>query len=437
MLVKWMQRIILCIFLFPAFIFSVSHADSTLNIKRLIILGDSLSDNGNDYLLTSELHARFPAIPIFPSPSLYWQGRFSDGPTWPEYLASMLNFMPAEISNTQRQSEQFQNLAYGGAWAESDNDQVTALKKKIGVRLFPPSLEAQTELYLINTVSADPDHFKEIFAEDLVFVWAGGNDYLNQGPDGPLPQDPEKVSDQVIVAIRANVVELIEAGVKNLVLLGLPDLSNVPDVYLRDPERKSLSPTMTSMSLLHNQKLQKLIADLSKAYTDTQINYFDIEDFFQEEFRDAKIRKQTYASTHDGKWQKSLAPCLLDSTDPDPTLIGLFGKNRMLNLSVAPQQRLDEEFRKCDLHQANDHQSSFNFLEDYEAGGIFYDHVHPLTQMHAKIALGVCHLLNAKGYAFYQNPQKQFIQYNCEHDTLYSLLHRIQQPPFPFENNKH
>ncbi|KAJ2892230.1 hypothetical protein IWW38_003300, partial [Coemansia aciculifera] len=48
----------------------------------LYVFGDSLSDTGTLKLLT---------LGLMP-PSPYWQGRFSSGPVWNEYLARLLNY---------------------------------------------------------------------------------------------------------------------------------------------------------------------------------------------------------------------------------------------------------------------------------------------------------------------------------------------------------
>ena len=48
------------------------------SINQVVVLGDSLSDNGNFYNLTGR-----PGAP-------YWQGRISDGPVAVEYLAQSL-----------------------------------------------------------------------------------------------------------------------------------------------------------------------------------------------------------------------------------------------------------------------------------------------------------------------------------------------------------
>ena len=59
------------------------------NITRIVVFGDSLSDNGNDFLLSTRIHKVKSDVPIVPAPDLYWNGRFSDGPVWVEYLAGM------------------------------------------------------------------------------------------------------------------------------------------------------------------------------------------------------------------------------------------------------------------------------------------------------------------------------------------------------------
>src|ERR1700722_9994900 len=53
--------------------------DSIVNqYQKLIIFGDSYSDNGNVYQLTQE---------AIPNSLRYYQGRFSNGPAWAEYFA--------------------------------------------------------------------------------------------------------------------------------------------------------------------------------------------------------------------------------------------------------------------------------------------------------------------------------------------------------------
>lgn len=69
------------------------------DIKNIYVFGDSFSDTGNLNRLVNF---------ALPSPEFYYQGRFSNGPTWVEYLA---NDLKANLTN------------YAYASATTDNDE--------------------------------------------------------------------------------------------------------------------------------------------------------------------------------------------------------------------------------------------------------------------------------------------------------------------------
>ena len=70
-----------------------THVDGSYS--SIVVFGDSLVDNGNGtYKLTNH---------EWPAPCCTWQGRFSNGPTWPEELAGLLH-----VSHVQ-------DFAYGGS----------------------------------------------------------------------------------------------------------------------------------------------------------------------------------------------------------------------------------------------------------------------------------------------------------------------------------
>ncbi|KAJ9049302.1 hypothetical protein DSO57_1039461 [Entomophthora muscae] len=77
--------------LLPSFSIATSY-------DRVIAFGDSISDNGNVFQMSAG---------FMPDPSEYKEGRFSDGPTWVEYLAQGLH---ANLTD----------LAYGGATTNTD-----------------------------------------------------------------------------------------------------------------------------------------------------------------------------------------------------------------------------------------------------------------------------------------------------------------------------
>ncbi|CAO3654416.1 unnamed protein product [Mucor fragilis] len=70
---------------------ALSASAVSATVDRVVVFADSYTDNGNDYE-----HSQFP-----PSPP-YYEGRFSNGPTWLEYVAKDVS-IPVE------------NHGYGGA----------------------------------------------------------------------------------------------------------------------------------------------------------------------------------------------------------------------------------------------------------------------------------------------------------------------------------
>src|SRR5215831_17687654 len=77
---------------------------TTLPIKKLVVLGDSLSDQGNLFAATSQL------LPFgLPDAAHYFEGRFSNGWNYADALADMLHvdLAPSLLGGT--------NFAFGGA----------------------------------------------------------------------------------------------------------------------------------------------------------------------------------------------------------------------------------------------------------------------------------------------------------------------------------
>lgn len=90
----------------------------------VIVFGDSLSDNGNGtYLLTNKKWPEDPA---------YFNGRFSNGPTWCEYVADSLG-------------RQIRDDAFGGATL--DNERVQGYTGRVS-DIPVPSVFERIDIYL-------------------------------------------------------------------------------------------------------------------------------------------------------------------------------------------------------------------------------------------------------------------------------------------------
>jgi phospholipase/lecithinase/hemolysin len=159
--------LIALVFLFP---FTVRAA----TYGSIVVFGDSLSDNGNVFELTGG---------TLPDPIHYYQGRFSNGPVWVEYLAQQLNL-----------TAQLVDEACGGATTGGE---------------VPPGLRRQVTTYVAtSSVSQDA----------LFVIWAGANDYLSGGAD--------------YIGAVANVFTALQtltaAGARHILVLNLPNLGATP-----------------------------------------------------------------------------------------------------------------------------------------------------------------------------------------------------------------
>lgn len=169
----------------------------------LYAFGDSLSDDGNLYKLTGQ------------PPAPYYEGRFSNGPVWVEYLPSLagLNSSPAN------------NFAYGGAFTGD----LTIGGVDVGTNLEAPSLPG------INTEIADFAAAGGSFSgTDVVTLWGGANNYfayaaaVQANPAAATALVTQGVS-TTLSQLTGDTTSLINLGAQMLIVPNLPDLGLTPE----------------------------------------------------------------------------------------------------------------------------------------------------------------------------------------------------------------
>lgn len=176
--------------LFAACGFAVSA--QAQEYDRLVVFGDSLSDNGNLYAAIAS-----PASPP------YWNGRFSDGPVFAELLGFSMTGYGTTAGSV--------NYAFGGARTD-------------GVAPFPYGIGQQVTDYI---------SFGGTFgANDLVSLWGGANN-LFQGLAGAIATpDPATAFAAVATAaagdMSAITATVAGAGAGTILVSNLPRLSTTP-----------------------------------------------------------------------------------------------------------------------------------------------------------------------------------------------------------------
>lgn len=204
------------------------------NFQEIYVFGDSLSDIGN----VSETTKR--NIP--PSPP-YFQGRYSNGPVWVEYLASKLKLAPNPDTN----------FAFGG----------TTTGDSQGI---PPGLLVQVENFTANISSAQPNA--------VYIIWAGANDYLGGVTDSTAPVN------NLVMAVKS----LSTVGARNIVVVNLPDLGKLPGT--RTSQR---SDFLNNLTQKHNSELAAALNNLRlQPISDINITYLDVNSLFNQVINNPK-----------------------------------------------------------------------------------------------------------------------------------------------------
>lgn len=219
------------------------------SFSRIILFGDSMSDNGNLYQRSVELSLIFPMSPILPISPPYFNGRFTNGYVWVEKLSQQLNIPRDGLLD----------YAYGGASIKQDY-------------LPVPNLDKQVAKYLTWNPSADP------YA--LYIVWIGANDLLRHSAN----LSDEAITTEMLRGFERNVHLLLKHGAKHLLAPQLPDISLAPDSIAKDIENGNHTYTehLQRLAQLYNARLKNLLMNLKQQYPDVKIMTFDVYRFLSD-----------------------------------------------------------------------------------------------------------------------------------------------------------
>lgn len=270
--------------------------------------GDSLSDAGNAYLLTSSTAASLigqSPEPVSPPYAQETYGGlsadvFSNGPVWVQDLAVTLGLTGAAPSGVGATASNLLSIltptlgqvaanaaigaletAYGsygpnnyipfvaGATGGTDfaiGGAVTGVTaENTGAQVQLTDLQAQLATFNYTVPTPSPGA--------LYTVWMGSNDLLN------LLEDPNYATLPVAQDVAASVVnevgfigQLISAGAKNLLVVGVPDLSKAPEITQLHPGQIA---NAASISAEYNTFLQADIAAFESLNPTVHFTYED------------------------------------------------------------------------------------------------------------------------------------------------------------------
>ena len=204
-------------------------------ISSIVSFGDSLSDVGNDYLASGGTQ---------PAPAAdYYQGRFTNGGNWLDYVAHDLG-VAAPVASLAGGSD----YAFGGA-------QTGAGTTTYAPGQAVPNVDEQVAMYL----SAHTPTSNQLFT-----IWAGGNNLLIGNQTNPTVPAQD---------IANEITTLAHAGAKQFLIPNLPLLGEIPaSAALSQTQRAALD----AWSLGFNQTLKAEAASLQQSLG-VQIHIADVQ----------------------------------------------------------------------------------------------------------------------------------------------------------------
>ncbi len=206
-------------FIFSLTCLSLSAVAGTLPVNQMVMFGDSLSDDGNAYLVYTYDNPAFPVGSPAPIPPNYNTGAYTDGPlttpasaypgsVWVQNLAASLGLpVPAPSLGP----------TFGLPAGPSYTDYAVASAVTGGSYYSNayPSMNAQVLQYLSSSPSST--------ASALYVLWGGSNDLLNANP-----LTLQTATNDAIANLAAEISALAAAGGKYFIWADLPPLGSVP-----------------------------------------------------------------------------------------------------------------------------------------------------------------------------------------------------------------
>jgi len=320
--------------------------------------------------LLASIVTKVNKVPVLPGEP-YWESRFSNGRVWNEYLAPMLSIDPVS-------KKAYNNQAFGGSWAVTYDQQLTVwnlirhpidtLKSLVVGKLIPPSLGLTVQAYLLVQPQLDKD--------TVYFVFTGANDYLNvlRFEDNYNPAVMSTYIDNVLDGLTASVRKLTNAGARHVVVMGLPEIGEVPKfVYTMD--RSVLNAAIQQ----HNIRLATRLAEWTQSNIDVDFLYIDLQPVMQRALDNPA--QFGFSNVKD--------PCI----DVKLPMFDSFAKSPFAGNYVLEYQQV-LNYRDANFADDEKNYTVCSTPENY----LFWDEVHPSTKAHRYLANEICEKMKAHGY---------------------------------------
>ena len=208
--------------------------------KTFYVFGDSLSDTGNDLILTKRQKINPPIPPSERPHRSHFKGRFSNGPVAVEYLWDLLEKKQKHLipflSVKHISSSEAISFAFGGSKSGYLN--------QMPGDIYVPGTLGQVDLFRKALKGKKPK------ADSLFVIWTGANDYLLGEPAEPI---------EVVENITKAIEILHSLGARNFLIPNLPDLGLTPLA-----QQNNLGEQFLALTQAHNALLAQALDEVSR-----------------------------------------------------------------------------------------------------------------------------------------------------------------------------
>lgn len=233
------RRQLFATFLAATILIGTAVAASARAIDRVVVFGDSLSDNGNLSNLAASGGVSYPNAPYDPD-------SLSNGDVWAEYFATALG-VPLE------------DRAFAGAFTDTRNTVNTYLASQ-GFPPLAPGMQNQVNAYLgLNGGVANPNN--------LYTLWGGANDQIQIAAGNSA-----SAANAAANNIQSQITQLANAGATQFLIFNLPDLGSIP---LAGDNLVTIAG-LNALTTAHNSQLAFNLAQLSLSRPEISIKTLDI-----------------------------------------------------------------------------------------------------------------------------------------------------------------
>lgn len=255
---------------------------SATAISGIYVFGDSLSDTGN--VFQASLLAAGTGLPAPP----YFEGRFSNGYLWVDYLAERLGFRLTPATQLSSDTANAISFAYGGATTGTSNTVNTAL----------PGLQQEIQQFQQFVAQQKVNPQQKADSNALYTLWIGSNDYLNSEYfTSKIAETPEP--SQPVNNISAAIRKLYDLGARHFLVANLTNLGETPLAQTLSPETV---PLLNRLTRQHNLFLDRQLNSLQRSLPQLDLIRLDVHRLFEQ----AKLGQLSFSDVR--------TPCLNRAT---------------------------------------------------------------------------------------------------------------------------